>query len=75
MSFTAVPFQGMLKLHGVEETVSGTVDLKTASPGALQTNASFALRLTDFGIEIPKYFGITIADDVQVTVSALAHVQ
>jgi polyisoprenoid-binding protein YceI len=73
-SLSAVPFQGTLKLHGVEKPVIGTVDLKTTAPGILQTGASFALKLSDYGINIPKYAGITIADDVQITVNSAAQI-
>lgn len=71
-ALSGVPFQGILKLHGVEKSVAGTVDLKATNPGTLQTNANFSLRLTDFGIDVPKYMGITVADDVQVMVMTSA---
>jgi polyisoprenoid-binding protein YceI len=67
-----VPFQGVLTLHGTKKPVSGSVDLKTISPGVILSVASFAIKLPDFGIEIPKYMGITIAEDVQLTVTASA---
>jgi polyisoprenoid-binding protein YceI len=68
-TLTGVAFQGTLKLHGVEKPVSGTFDLvgPSASP---KVTARFSLKLTDFGITIPSFAGITIADEVSVTILA-----
>jgi polyisoprenoid-binding protein YceI len=63
----AVPFQGTLKLHGVEKPVSGTFDL--SGPSATPKIAvQFTLTLSDYGITIPSFAGITIADQVSVTI-------
>jgi polyisoprenoid-binding protein YceI len=56
-------FRGTLLLHGKEKEVSGTY---TAQNG--EVKAHFPLTLSDFGIDIPKYLGITVADTVTVDV-------
>lgn len=72
-AMTAVPFQGTLKLHGVEKPVSGTFDL-TGSGVSPSIAAKFALKLSDYGITIPSFAGITIADDVNVSVVSNPHI-
>lgn len=57
------PFKGKLQLHGQERDVEGTY---TAKNGLLQ--AKFQIKLTNFGIEIPSYLGITVAELVDVNV-------
>ncbi|HEY8278965.1 MAG TPA: YceI family protein [Bdellovibrionota bacterium] len=56
-------FRGKLSLHGKEKEVSGTY---TAKGGVVQ--AKFPITLSDFGIDVPKYLGITVADTVNVDV-------
>lgn len=57
------PFKGKLQLHGQERDVEGTY---TAKNGLVQ--AKFQIKLTNFGIEIPSYLGITVAELVDVNV-------
>jgi polyisoprenoid-binding protein YceI len=56
-------FRGKLSLHGKEKEVIGTY---TAENGTVK--AKFPLTLSDFGINLPKYLGITVADTVDVDV-------
>lgn len=68
-SFAAVtiPFDGVLSLHGVEKPVSG--EAKVARTGtSVTTTASFAINIKDYGISLPSYMGITVAEKVQVRV-------
>ena len=59
--------QGELTLHGV--TRPGEVQAVLArKEGPLRVQSSFALKLTDFGIDIPKFAGITVAEDVTIEV-------
>lgn len=67
-SFTGVPFSGTLKLHGASVPINGTVDLKWDGASTIDLNSQFSIKLTDFGIQIPTFSGITIADEVQITV-------
>lgn len=57
------PFQGKLKLHGVEKDVSGKF---TGKEGKI--SASFQVKISDFGIEVPSYLGVTVTDTVDITV-------
>jgi hypothetical protein len=56
-------FRGTLLLHGKEKEVTGTY---TAQNGDIK--AKFPITLSDYGIDIPKYLGITVADTVDVDV-------
>jgi polyisoprenoid-binding protein YceI len=62
-----VPFEGTFKLHGVEKPVNGTADV-SVEKGTLVGVANFSVKLTDYKIDIPKFAGITVAEDVKVTV-------
>ncbi|HEX7674044.1 MAG TPA: YceI family protein [Bdellovibrio sp.] len=61
-----VPFEGTLNLHNVSKKVSGIVSMETEGSNK-QVDANFKLHLSDFGISIPSYAGLTVADEVQVT--------
>jgi polyisoprenoid-binding protein YceI len=71
-SLPGVPFQGILKLHGLEKPVFGTMTLKHDGDSSASVDAAFSLKLTDFGIQIPSFAGITIADQVEIKISAAA---
>jgi polyisoprenoid-binding protein YceI len=60
-------FTGLLTVHGVAKTVSGTVDVRRAS-GGLRVQASFRLDLSDYGIAKPRYLGIGVTNTIQVEV-------
>lgn len=62
-------FTGTMVLHGVEKPVSGTFSTRKTGSGELSAEAKFDIKITDFAIDIPSYAGITIADQVNVTVS------
>lgn len=57
------PFQGKLKLHGVEKDVSGKFSGKDG-----KISAKFQVKISDFGIDVPSYLGVTVTDTVDVTV-------
>jgi len=57
------PFKGKLELKGKEQEVDGTF---TAKDGLVKAN--FEIKLTKFGIELPSYLGITVAENVAVAV-------
>jgi polyisoprenoid-binding protein YceI len=69
-AFDRVPFQGKLKLHGVEKLVTGTAHIEGDGTKTIAANAEFSLKLGDYGVQIPTFAGITIADEVQVSISA-----
>lgn len=57
-------FVGTLLLHGVEKPVEGTLSYASG-----KAEARFEAKLSDFGIAVPSYMGITIADTVKVFVA------
>jgi polyisoprenoid-binding protein YceI len=67
-----VPFEGTLLLHGVEKPVAGQARI-SRDHGRVTTNAVFSIKLGEFGIDVPNYLGVTVAEKVEVkaTFSAL----
>lgn len=63
------PFEGTLTLKGEEKPIKGTYSTST-SGGDTKIDAQFAIRITDYKIDIPSYLGITVADNVTVQVSS-----
>ncbi|MBC7538987.1 MAG: YceI family protein [Bacteriovorax sp.] len=55
-------FQGKLTLHGKEQIITGIFSLNES----LELVAKFSIKLTDFGIEIPSYLGVNVADTVAI---------
>lgn len=64
-------FTGRMNLVGVTKPISGEISVEGAS---MKTEAKFPLKLSDFGIEAPKYMGLTVNDVVNVEVSVPAFV-
>jgi polyisoprenoid-binding protein YceI len=62
-----LPFKGTLTVHGVAKPVTGTVDIKKKDAG-YTVQAHFETKVTDHGIDIPTYLGVTVADAVKVSV-------
>ncbi len=62
----AVTFSATLELHGKESPVEVEINL-TPNATDISTSAKFKVNLSTFGVEIPKYAGITVASDVTVT--------
>lgn len=59
-----------LTLHGVEKPVE--VSMKLAVQGKeLRCQSQFQILLTDYALEIPKFSGITVANEVDVRVETL----
>jgi polyisoprenoid-binding protein YceI len=68
-----IPFTGTLLLHGVQKPVSGTAKIEKTGDKVI-LSAQFGLKVSDYGIVIPSFAGITMADEVQVTVADSAPV-
>lgn len=66
---TKLPFKGVLNLHGVKKDVTGEFVVKSSKDG-LQMTANFQLKLSDFGIVIPSFAGITVADQVEINTAS-----
>ena len=64
----SVPFAGKLSLHGVERPVSGTAKIEKNGKNVSFT-AQFGLKISDYRIAVPSFAGMTVADDVQVSVT------
>ena len=73
-SYEKLPFLGTLNLHGVDKPVSGTADI-SRSGKTVKVKADFTLKLPEFGMDIPKYMGITVAEDVSISVETSGAVQ
>ncbi len=58
-------FQATLRLHGVEKVITGTYAIGS---NKLDTVAQFDVKLSDYGIDIPTYLGVKVADVVNITV-------
>jgi polyisoprenoid-binding protein YceI len=56
-----------LNLHGQEHPVEVNTKIKRTADG-YEGHGQFSLKLSDFGVEIPVYLGIKVADQVDVTV-------
>jgi len=61
-----IPFKGRLKLKDKEKDINGHFDLDRDNQN-ISLRAEFSLNLGSYGIDIPKYMGITVAEDVTVT--------
>ena len=64
----ALPFKGKLRLHGVEQELSGTVDL-TRDGKAIKGASKFDIDIPAYKIAVPSFAGITVAKIVTVEVS------
>ena len=62
-----IPFKGELDLHGVKHPVTGTADVELTATG-YKIVSKFKVVLSDYKIDIPTYFGVTVADNVDVEV-------
>lgn len=61
-----------LKLHGQVRPVTVHYQAKSDG-GALAVHGSFHIKMTDFGITVPSYLGVTVKPNVDVTASFHVH--
>jgi polyisoprenoid-binding protein YceI len=61
-------FTGLLRLHGVTKTVTGTIDVRLAGTD-VHVKASFPVTLADYSIRKPRYLGVGVKDAVTVEVA------
>lgn len=66
-----VPFEGDLTLHGVTKPVKGIATI-SGNAGSTTGHMEFRTQITDYGIEIPNYMGVKVADKVDVDVDVVA---
>lgn len=69
-SETKLPFSGELELHGVKKPVQGDFIIKNSVQDGLKLTANFQLKLSDHGIVIPSFAGITVANQVEIHTSS-----
>ena len=66
------PFEGLVRLHGVERPLS--VPVKVVRDGKLAfVHLSFTLQLSAFGVSRPSIAGAQLADQVEVQVTTRLH--
>lgn len=58
--------EGMLSLHGKEKKIIFLTDMQKEG-NEFSGKVDFKIKISDFGIEVPSFAGITIEDEVQVT--------
>jgi polyisoprenoid-binding protein YceI len=62
-----IDFEGTLTLHGVKRVVQGKLNL-TQTVEHLTGEGQFEIMLTEFGIDIPSFAGITVSEKVSLLV-------
>jgi polyisoprenoid-binding protein YceI len=62
-----IPFKGKLTLHGVTRDITVTARL-TKKENRYQVATLFEVKLPEYAIDIPKFAGITVAEDVKLEV-------
>jgi polyisoprenoid-binding protein YceI len=65
------PFTALLRLHGTTQAVTGTVKLTTHG-SSVRAEASFPVRISDYGIAEPRHLGVGVRNDIAVHVVFLA---
>ncbi len=69
-----ISFSGLLKLHNVEKPVEGKLSFKGTKKNINTVKADFNIKISDFGIAIPSFKGVTVAEDVKISVTSLIQV-
>jgi polyisoprenoid-binding protein YceI len=65
------PFTATLLLHAARKPVGGDADIKREGSD-VRVAARFPVRLDEFGIEPPRYLGVGVKNEVQVSISFVA---
>lgn len=65
------PFTARLQLHGAVRQVSGRVSIRQQGTD-VYVEASFPVRLSEFGIPAPRYLGVGVKEEVSVRVAFTA---
>jgi polyisoprenoid-binding protein YceI len=61
------PFTARLRLHGVTQLVTGRATLSSRG-SSVRVDASFPVRISDYGITDPRYLGVGVRNNVTVRV-------
>ena len=66
------PFSARLLLHGATQPVTGRATL-TRRGASVRVEASFSIRIADYGIADPRYLGVGVGKEVMVKATFLAN--
>ena len=61
-------FAATLSLHGVQRSVDGDAELRRRN-GRIEVEATFPVSLEAFDIPPPRYLGVGVRDEVEITVA------
>jgi polyisoprenoid-binding protein YceI len=62
-----IPFKGTLTIHGVSQPVIGVAKMER-SGGKAEFEFAFGTKIPAHKIDLPSFMGVTVAEDVQITV-------
>lgn len=68
-------FRGLLWLHGVEKEIEGVLEIVDAAKDIVSGAAKFTILLPDYGIAIPSFSGVTVAEKVDLEVKFKSRVE
>ena len=66
------PFTALLRLHGKTQPVTGQTTMSRRE-SSVRVEASFPIRISDYGIADPRYLGVGVKNEVVVRVVFLAN--
>jgi hypothetical protein len=64
-------FKGTLLLHGQQREIRGQAEVRRAGT-SVRVEARFPVVISAFGIPAPRYLGVGVRDEVQVSVTLVA---
>lgn len=67
--FSAVPFEGKMKMKTVEKDINGLADVDSTEGSTIKVNTEYKTQISTFQMDIPSYLGIKVADEVTVKTS------
>lgn len=65
---------GTLNMHGIEQTIRIPVEL-TRSGDRIAVESNFSVLLSDFDMTRPSFLGVTVDDEVQLTVTVVGRLE
>ncbi|MGE0631173.1 MAG: YceI family protein [Pseudobdellovibrionaceae bacterium] len=60
-------FEGTMQIHGKEKPIAGTANFNGKDS---TLTAKMNLKISDYGVDIPSYMGITVSEDVEVEITS-----
>lgn len=68
-------FKGTLFLHGVEKEIEGHIEIAEAAKDELTGLAKFTIMLPEYGIAIPSFSGVTVAEKVDLEIKFKSRIE